>query len=337
MKNHNIGSQPTDDMKPVSDNAIVFGYHNNKYGSTAEVVIRSGIVETVDVLANNEWIRISVDSDTSSMYYTLSEYTDTGCVLTINNITVYEISVRVNDNYVVSKFKNYEPAPVPEQLTDYQLRVLELQSQPNVSSGDIIRNGNMVSVKIISGMVEIVEISTNSTEIQRNEWRHLYTKSETNDGMYYQLGDYTDTGCFLYIYNVSTVELYLRINGNYHMMTTNILTDYEKQIQALKSQELRTSGLLVWVNNIVTLNILGGTVKTVELGLGLIDLGAGVGEFYGIDTISVNTTPYYVLSDYTLDGCMLTIYNVPAGDVYLRLNGVINMGAHFLENTPQKK
>jgi hypothetical protein len=35
--------------------------------------------------------------------------------------------------------------------------------------------------------------------------------------MYYQLGDYTDTGCFLYIYNVSTVELYLRINGNYHM------------------------------------------------------------------------------------------------------------------------
>jgi hypothetical protein len=197
----------------------------------------------------------------NSMYYTLSEYTDTGCILSIYNISVYDIIVKLNENVQISKvFRHYNlngmeqtsnPTTInwkkvsltvnsnanarmfqqavnlcmkqhdigtqePEQLTDYQRRVLELQSQINVSAGDIIYDGKTVTVQIHSGTVKTLDISIN------RGWIRLYTASETESGMYYSLSDYTDTGCMLYLYNVDVSDLVLRVNENLQMTAMNV-------------------------------------------------------------------------------------------------------------------
>jgi hypothetical protein len=229
MKNKIIVSQPTDVPVPVvpvpapdhvSDNTIVFeSYINNKYGPSVYIPIRSGIVEHVAILVANEWIHIYTDAETSGMYYNVSDYTDTGCLLTINNIPVDDIQVLVNNRFMASRFNIYGPTPAPAPPTEYQLRVLELQAQKNVSAGDINYDGSTVSVQIRSGMVSTVEIAISQDEIQSNGWRQLYTKTEIKSDMYYRLGDYTDTGCVLFIYNISASELHFRINGNLHLNT----------------------------------------------------------------------------------------------------------------------
>jgi hypothetical protein len=114
---------------------------------------------------------------------------------------------------------------------------------------------------------------------------------------------------------------------------TEPLTDYQRQILELQSQELKTSGLMIWSNRVVTLNILEGTLKTLEVCLGGIDLGAGVGELQEINTMSDDSIPYYTLSDYTLEGCVLSIYNVPSGEVSIRLNNDICLGAYYRDDT----
>jgi hypothetical protein len=242
-----------DSQKPsISVSRAIF-----RVGSTATIQIHSGIINTVDIYINNDWMRLTTKSeDDGGMYYTLSEYTDTGYILSIYNISVYDIIVKLNENVQISKvFRHYNlngmeqtsnPTTInwkkvslsvnsnanarkfqqvvnlcmkqhnigsQEQLTDYQMRVLELQSQINVSAGDIIYDGKTVMVQIRSGTVKTVDISIN------HNWIRIYTANKTENGMYYSLSDYTDTGCMLYIYNVYVSDLVLRINENLQMTT----------------------------------------------------------------------------------------------------------------------
>ena len=312
------GPVPAPKPVPVSDNAIVFGFHNNKYGPSAEIVIRSGIVETVDVLVADEWTRIYTNAETSGMYYIVSEYTDTGCVLTINNISVYDISVRVNDLYVVSEFKNYEPVPVPV----VPVPVVPISDIAIVFESYINNKyGPSVYIPIRSGIVESVAI------LVANEWIHIYTDAETS-GMYYNMSDYTDTGCLLTIHNIPVDDIQVLVNNRFMVSKFNIYgptpapdpkpTEYQLRVLELQAQKNVSAGDIIYDGSSVSVQIRSGMVATLDISINR--------DWIRLSTKSeTKGGMYYRLGDYTDTGCILYIYNVYVSELVLRVNEILQM------------
>jgi hypothetical protein len=115
------------------------------------------------------------------------------------------------------------PVPLPEEnpeLTDYQFHIAKLQAQQISASEIICDENNVVIVKIISGTVKTVDVDINGIMTR------IGTTSETDNGIYYAVSDYTDNGCVLYIFNVFESIIGLCINDIFRMKTVNRYADF---------------------------------------------------------------------------------------------------------------
>lgn len=229
------GTEPFGRIYELQNQAITASDTIITVGSVATIQIRSGIVEIVEMFINENWVPLYMNNEVKGdMYYILSEYTDTGCLLSICNIPVPDIIVRINNELqVTTVFRHYnldgpkplpeplpEPLPVPlpeenNEITDYQLQIAKLQAQPVNASQIVCDENNVVIVNVISGTVDTVDIDINGIMTR------IGTTSETDNGIYYTVSDYTENGCMLYIYNVYESIIELCINDIFRMNALN--------------------------------------------------------------------------------------------------------------------